>query len=465
MLPEMLISYEMWDLLPTSRFSHSRLYHLEPIGVGTADVECLTGYIARLAQTHGVTPRQLMLHELAPLLGRERLTLPVNSGLSAFWSKDARSLNSIGHLASDMVQVLQSLTLRQDLRPLTMLAWVNVFPTHGLIRRNRVWCPVCYETWQQLGQVIYEPLIWNLDVITICTRHSCYLSSTCCSPECQQKQSFLAPRFVPGHCSHCGQWLGMDSKDQSMKDIVSEDEWNWQTWVTHEVETLFASAPTLKKEIDAHNIFEMLTYWIDLETQGNIKAFARKWQISPASVYSWKVHRQRPQFDTLLRFCYFYDVSLLDVLLQGTRAVKNVSLVENKRMIRPGCPKRPHRVFDHVHVLATLQSVLASDAEPPLAMRQVCKEAGYDPVLVYHHYPDLCRAISARFMTYQKERGKLRLQHIGEEVRQAAFTIHSQGKYPSAYRIQAILSVPGAIRHPDVIAVWHEALRELGWES
>src|SRR2546429_97758 len=35
-------------ILPT----RSRLYNLEPIGVGTAKVECLTSYISRLAEQH-----------------------------------------------------------------------------------------------------------------------------------------------------------------------------------------------------------------------------------------------------------------------------------------------------------------------------------------------------------------------------------------------------------------------------
>jgi TniQ len=48
--------------------AHSRLYHLEPIGIGTPSVESLTSYIARLAAAHSVHPRNLLLCELASYL-------------------------------------------------------------------------------------------------------------------------------------------------------------------------------------------------------------------------------------------------------------------------------------------------------------------------------------------------------------------------------------------------------------
>jgi hypothetical protein len=49
----------------------SRLYHLEPIGIGTPYVESLTGYVQRLAHEHCVTVRRLTITEIAPLMGKE----------------------------------------------------------------------------------------------------------------------------------------------------------------------------------------------------------------------------------------------------------------------------------------------------------------------------------------------------------------------------------------------------------
>ena len=44
----------------------TRLYHLEAIGVGTAMVECLSSFIHRLAEAHGLPTWVFARHELAP---------------------------------------------------------------------------------------------------------------------------------------------------------------------------------------------------------------------------------------------------------------------------------------------------------------------------------------------------------------------------------------------------------------
>ncbi len=48
--------------------NRSRLYFLEPIGVGTPYTESLSSYLCRLAQEHCVTPQKLIMGEIAPLI-------------------------------------------------------------------------------------------------------------------------------------------------------------------------------------------------------------------------------------------------------------------------------------------------------------------------------------------------------------------------------------------------------------
>jgi hypothetical protein len=49
-----LDGYGNWDVSPVPLPPRSRLYHLSPIGVGTSEVESLTGYLVRLAAAHSV---------------------------------------------------------------------------------------------------------------------------------------------------------------------------------------------------------------------------------------------------------------------------------------------------------------------------------------------------------------------------------------------------------------------------
>ena len=466
MYPEAFHCLDTWDLKTSSCPNHSHLYHLAPVGLGTGAVESLTGYISRLAETHGVSVRTLMIHELVPLLGRERLTRAVNGGLSSFWSKDARSLNGTGHLAQDMVAALQVLTLRQDLRFLTLLSWAKVLPARGLLRRNRVWCPACYETWRQAGQAVYEPLLWSLEVVSVCSLHRCYLFSTCPYPDCQAPQPILGPHAQPGYCSRCKRWLGAAATDLPPESTtVPEEEWVWQTWVAQEVGALLSHTPNLPAEPTVENISDTVRCWIDLLTQGNASAFAQRLQVSTSSVSCWLAQRQRPQLGMLLRLCRLFGTPLLCVFTQGAAAMEVRGFDLKEWAIQVNRPKRSRRTFDREMVLTTLQDILASNPDPPPAMRQVCKQLGYHHTTIYSHFPDLCQIISARYMAYQKERGKQRIQQLCAEVRQAVLAVHQQGKYPSAYRVEALLSVPGFMRHPQARAVWHATLRELGWES
>lgn len=466
MASEMMNSCETWDLKPFFRSPHSRLHHLEPVGLETAAVESLTGYISRLACTHGVTTRTLMVHELVSLLGRERLVRPVNGGLSSFWAKDARSLNGTGHLAQDMVAVLQTLTLRQDLRFLTLLTWGTVLPTRGLLRRNRIWCPVCYESWWQAGQVIYEPLLWSLEVVTVCPVHHCYLFSTCHYPDCQKIQPILGPHAQPGHCSHCKRWLGISLQELPLASrVVPEEECTWQIFVTQEVGNLLATAPDIPTEPTFQNVCSTVNRWVDLLTQGQANTFARQLQISESSIACWRSQRQRPQLGILLRLCHFFGTPLWHVLIRGSSSVIESNFDKDRLTIQVDRPKRSRRTFDYEKVRKVLLDVLDSKAEPPPPMRQVSKTLGYENAIIYTHFPEECRAISARYMAYQKERGEQRIQQLCAEVRQDVLVVHEQGKYPSAYRVEALLSVPGFMRHPMAMVVWHATLQELGWES
>jgi len=55
---------ETWDLAAEPITERSRLYCLEPIGIGTAVVESLSGYAERLAEAHAVSAGNLIGREL-----------------------------------------------------------------------------------------------------------------------------------------------------------------------------------------------------------------------------------------------------------------------------------------------------------------------------------------------------------------------------------------------------------------
>src|SRR6266567_8224619 len=81
--PSMPPTLEAWDLVVPSLTARSRLYSLAPIGIGTAFVESLSGYVERLAAAHAVSAGSLIGREL---FGRPGGTKPINVGLVSYAS-------------------------------------------------------------------------------------------------------------------------------------------------------------------------------------------------------------------------------------------------------------------------------------------------------------------------------------------------------------------------------------------
>lgn len=107
--------YEEWDVTIPPLPPRSRLYPLEPIGVGTPHVESLTGYIARLAETHCVTPKDLIMREIIPPQSQTEPILNYYYRMNKFWIGNALTLNGISPIARQWVERLQSLTSCENL--------------------------------------------------------------------------------------------------------------------------------------------------------------------------------------------------------------------------------------------------------------------------------------------------------------------------------------------------------------
>ncbi|QYX32716.1 TniQ family protein [Sphaerospermopsis torques-reginae] len=69
------IPCEQWDLKIPNLPPRSRLYSLQPIGLGTPYTESLSSYLQRLAQHHHLRPWQLYTHCLTRLSFAPYITL------------------------------------------------------------------------------------------------------------------------------------------------------------------------------------------------------------------------------------------------------------------------------------------------------------------------------------------------------------------------------------------------------
>lgn len=455
--------YELWEEEPLVFPPHSRLYRLEPIGLGRPMVESLTSFVTRLAEEHSVYPHVLVTDEILPLLNRPYLYQngkPRYDHYSKVWT-ESPVLNGVTPSTRDWIRALEQLTLRNDLRFLTMFTFRDILPPRKLLRRTRAWCSICYEEWRNGDQKVYDPLLWTLEIVTTCPRHHRRLQLCC--PYCHCTLPPLSPRAFPGYCTQCHRWLGQQCQEEGENIVVPGDQdWTWQQWVGNAMGEMLASAPSLSTPPSKEQITAIITAYVDNVAEGNRSVLAHLLQKNHRSVGEWMDGLSLPTLENLARMCFYFGVAPLCVFTGD--AVEAVSRQRNisREDIFSERQTKPPRKFDIGRLRQQLEAVLRHE-DPPLSMRQVAKRLGYDHSHLYSQLPELCSAISARYLAYRQAQGEQRRQKLCEEVRQAVRTLHQQGHYPSDRLVRTLLRSPRSLQEPVAYATWKETLKELGW--
>lgn len=211
---------EFWapDPLPAVP-PRTTLYSPEPIGVGTGQVESLTSYMCRLAQSHCLSAGSMFLRTggssarmLIQHLAESKASRPSCRTLG-----NAHSLNGLWTAAEEWVEVLGLLTGRLRLDLLTLLPLTGVVAGNHLLRKIQAWCPSCFA--QDLRQHIpvHNRLIWSFRILSRCRVHEAPLSENC--PFCGKAQSYISSFSLPGYCAFCSKWLGYKEETGDPRQI------------------------------------------------------------------------------------------------------------------------------------------------------------------------------------------------------------------------------------------------------
>lgn len=410
----------------------SRLYCIKPIGIGTPWVESLTGYISRVAEAHQLSVSLLFGHEFVPHANKEylhraalRLKYPCRIFASAFRPL-ARAMNGLGDGALEWIRVLQRLTLRNDLKYLTMLPFKSILPQAQLLRTVRAWCSACYSDWKVEGKTIYEPLLWALRAATICPIHHQPLSTAC--HHCHEQLYPLASRSKPGYCSNCERWLGNHAGLVSGKQQSPEtDKTTPQFWESQSISDLLAAVPALMSLPPQGGIIKSL-HTLILGWEGGLPALARVLQIDKTTIWQWETGKNLPRLDFLLKLCHRLDLSLLN-FIRGEitarcfkREGKDYPITDKENYY----VKRKRRPLDTAKARQVLRAALTE--VPPPSLEVVAQRLGRDSNTLRYQLPDLCRAIVGRY----KRQKKLLPGNKRKRITQALREILNKDSEPSS---------------------------------
>jgi hypothetical protein len=223
MLANLYTADTFWDLDKPCLPGRTQLLPLQPIGIGTLHVESLTGYIARLAQSHCLSTADLLLCEVLPLMRYRGVEIDVPALCRVFSSHHSLTHNNEtrGDLIKRLLQALEELTGQQDVWRLSLLTEASELFAFSLLQPHQAWCPICYQEWRNDHRVVYTPLLWLLESQDVCLRHPNQALLNRC-PYCQSGFLALTEQSCPGYCSKCHCWLG-DMSPEPCSRAMSDD--------------------------------------------------------------------------------------------------------------------------------------------------------------------------------------------------------------------------------------------------
>ena len=279
----------------------SQLYHLEPMGVGTPMVECLSSYCSRLAKAHNVKTSQLIRGAINPEM------ICGGKNIYGYLSSAAGAQNGFGKTAELWVKTLGTLTLRNDLSFLTMLPYRGIISHNKLLRPFRAWCPRCLSEMRAADDpIVYEPLLWKLQPVQVCPVHHQVLEDRC--PQCRKQLDQVAPNFVPGYCSSCGYWLA-GKYGSGLYDMSSH------AWHAGFIGEMLALAPNLSCLPQKEDLGRFITKLVDTRTKGGgASALGKLMRINPYYVTCWGNGEFLPHFTVLLKICWRFKADIHQVL-------------------------------------------------------------------------------------------------------------------------------------------------------
>lgn len=419
---------------PTST-PRSVLHALPPIGLGTSEVESLTSYFCRLANSHSCSTNDLAQFVIDHIEPGRWATYQGVEGKSRFvWHQ--RAISGLGDSALTWASALSELTSQSCLHRLTLLPLQSVVAPKGLMATQSRWCPHCLHDDLEQNKTPYFRLVWDMSLNKVCTRHQTEL--TACCPHCRQSNVRHASSYViPGWCTACNCFLGQPEKVGPIQHKSSRQlELEQATQIGSLVATTSSNAFFCDLEL-LHDTIDTLIGELDA---GVAAHFSKRLGVRKATVHYWKNTRTALTLESIVRCAVHCNLDVLS-LLQGNLThwsppseVKQLAL---KLFYPSAVAQHDHKTYDWSAIRGYLGLELQSNN--PKSVAQIARSLGIDERLLYIQVPVETRQLGERYLRFRNTQRNEKQQVLHRKLHAVCTQIQQQGNSISMERITQLV--------------------------
>ena len=431
----------------------SRLFGLEPIGVGSYKAEGLISYLNRLAKEHCISPRLMINKEFLPYM-RE-----VNSARNTEFYRDyAKTLQSTGKYASKFVKTTEQLTLKPDMSLLSALPWCEIVPAigTGLMAQHLKWCNACLKEDRVNHGGIYFRLSWGYALYQVCSRHHQQLVDEC--PWCGKHQLFFPHHADLSRCYNCYGWLGTCADEEK---IIDDQH---QLWRSNAIEDMVIHGKHAKEQITGELFRGRLRDLVNTFADGKKAKFSKMLGMTSATMATWMTKKQKPLFPQFLYLCHQIGMLPSEFLL-GDFDVQKAKInskinITKLHQIQPRIGLHEPPKADIYLRLRTICSD-ASDCRP---LTEITTELSLTRKYLIYWFQTECDLISLKHKQSISQIASNRRKEQILQVRNVTWSLHNRGVYPSYRKVTKIIApLKLSLLKPHLRAVHRKTLKDLSF--
>lgn len=400
------------------------LNNLQPINLGTWKAESLTSYLTRLAYSHNISVYKLFDDVIYPYIKDKTRIYPAG----------AHSVNGVSQYALGTSKVVSQLTGIKDIQCMTLLPISEgvCFTAQRFLRNKRAWCPDCYKEQKERYNMVYEPLLWALQLTDFCPKHQKPLTTQC--PYCKKKQPYILGHPQLEYCFSCAGPLYKPETYQR-KTIPPKNlmESEWDTFNVGDLIERCSTTPYKPIPIDINSMYKR---YLNHVFNGDVIRMSQQLGHFYKLIEDWYTDKRKPRLKTILSVCRKLNKPLLE-FIQNDGALTYPDTWNTDLLPSPS-KKRRSPEFNKA-TEKHLKSLLADPPHPFPSLPLICKSLGCTPGYINYRFPNYRKKICARYLASVKRISNTRISNLKKRLESEIKRLDSEDTYPSYNALSKVL--------------------------